>query len=121
MEAGQAQTVKATGTATIAHQFHDATAAPRTSPASLAFRHGAWRERTWSELREHVEGVARGLIALGIEPGDRVSILSNTREEWTWCDYGALCAGACVVPIYQTNSSAECEFILQDAEVRLVV
>jgi long-chain acyl-CoA synthetase len=122
METGSStETVKAARTATIAHQFHEATSQPRTGPAALAFRDGAWRERGWDELREHVERVARGLIALGIEPGDRVSILSNTREEWTWCDYGALCAGACVVPIYQTNSPVECEFILHDAEVRLIV
>ncbi len=45
--------------------------------ASLAFRDGAWRERSWADLRERVELVARGLIDLGIEPGDRVSILSS--------------------------------------------
>src|SRR5262249_48843440 len=89
--------------------------------ASLAFRDGAWRERSWADLRERVELVARGLMALGIEPGDRVSILSSSREEWTWFDYGAQFTGATVVPIYQTNSPAECQHILRDAGVRLVL
>jgi long-chain acyl-CoA synthetase len=108
-------------TPTMAHWFHAALRGRGKETAALAFRDGAWRERSWADLRERVELVSRGLMAVGIEPGDRVSILCSSREEWTWFDYGAQFAGASVVPIYQTNSPAECEHILRDAGVRLVL
>ena len=57
--------------------------------------------------------IAKGLIALGVKPGDRVAILSNTRAEWTLADFGAICAGAVVVPVYQTNSPDECLYVLE--------
>jgi len=59
-----------------------------------------------------VREIAKGLIALGVQPGDRVAILSNTRAEWTLADLGVMCAGAIVVPVYQTNSPDECLYVL---------
>jgi long-chain acyl-CoA synthetase len=60
------------------------------------------------------------LIALGIQAGDRISILGSTRAEWTLCDLGSLCAGAVVAPIYHTNSPGECEHVLGNSQARLV-
>jgi long-chain acyl-CoA synthetase len=117
----EARRAEAVETATMPRWFHAALQGRGPETATLQFRDGAFREGSWSDLRERVELVARGLIDLGIEPGDRVSILSSSREEWSWFDYGAQCAGATVVPIYQTNSPAECEHILRDAGVRLVL
>ena len=75
---------------------------------------------SYAELGDAVRGIARGLMALGIEPGDRVSILSGTRAEWTLADLGALCAGAVVAPIYHTNSPGECRYVLEHAGSRVV-
>ena len=65
--------------------------------------------------------LALGLIALGIEAGDVVSILCSTRAEWTLCEMGAVCAGAVVAPVYHTNSPEECRHVLTDSGARLVI
>ena len=83
-------------------------------------REGAWSDTSYPEFGAAVEQVARGLIGLGIEHGDRVAILSETRPEWTVADLGALCAGAVVVPIYQTNSPEEVRYVLEHSGARLV-
>jgi long-chain acyl-CoA synthetase len=79
-----------------------------------------WQDITYEQLGATVREVAKGLIALGIEHQDKVSILANTRIEWTYCDFGALCAGACVAPIYQTNSPEECHYVLEHSEAKAV-
>ncbi|HSI81262.1 MAG TPA: long-chain fatty acid--CoA ligase, partial [Solirubrobacterales bacterium] len=58
---------------------------------------------------------------LGIEKGDKVSILANTRPEWSYFDFAALTAGATVVPIYQTNSPEECQYVLENSDASVVV
>ena len=58
---------------------------------------------------------------LGIEKGDKVALLSNTRPEWTYFDFAALSAGATVVPIYQTNSPDECQYVLENSDAVAVV
>jgi hypothetical protein len=65
---------------------------------------------------EIVRRLSLGLIDLGIEKGDKVAILSNTRPEWTYFDFAALAAGATVVPIYQTNSPEECQYVLENSD-----
>lgn len=79
-----------------------------------------WQEVTYTQLGETVREISKGLIALGIQPGERISILGNTCIEWTYCDFGALCAGAAVAPIYQTNSPEECQYVLEHSEARAV-
>src|SRR3954465_7929149 len=69
-----------------------------------------WVDGSYTELGEVVREVALGLIALGIEPGDKVSILAHTRPEWTHACFGILTAGGTLVTIYQTNSPAECQY-----------
>jgi long-chain acyl-CoA synthetase len=78
-------------------------------------RDGAWQQATYAELAEIVQEIGLGLIDLGIEPGERLCILSNTRAEWSYVDMAATAAGIIVVPIYQTNSPAECEWVLSDS------
>jgi long-chain acyl-CoA synthetase len=72
-----------------------------------------WKQVSFAGLGAGVRQIAKGLMALGVKPGDRVAILSNTRPEWTLADFGALCAGAVVVPVYQTNSPEECQYVLE--------
>jgi long-chain acyl-CoA synthetase len=90
----------------------------------LAARHkveGEWREMTYAETLRAVEEIALGLAALGIEPGDRVGVLSDTRVEWTLCSYGISAAGAVVVPVYPTNSPRECQWVLGNSGARAVI
>jgi long-chain acyl-CoA synthetase len=96
-------------------------AASRDAAPALRWREGdVWAELTFGQLGARARELARGLIALGIEPGDRVAILSNTRPEWTLADAGSLCAGATVVPVYHTNSPGECRYVLEHAEARAI-
>jgi long-chain acyl-CoA synthetase len=80
-----------------------------------------WVDRGFEEVREIVRPLALGLTELGVEKGDRVSILGNTRPEWTYWDFAALSIGATVVPIYQTNSPEECGYVLENSDAMVVV
>ncbi|MDQ1740534.1 MAG: long-chain acyl-CoA synthetase [Pseudonocardiales bacterium] len=96
----------------------------RTRPdqVSLKVRDGdRWRDVTAAEFAEQVLDVARGLIAAGISAGDRVALMSKTRYEWTLFDFAALAVGAVVVPIYETSSAEQVEWILSDSEAESVV
>ena len=82
---------------------------------------GSWVSKTFDEVGEVVRQLSLGLIELGIEKGDKVSILANTRPEWTYFDFAALTAGATVVPIYQTNSPEECRYVLENSDAKAVI
>ena len=82
---------------------------------------GTWTSKTFAEVGEIVRDLSRGLIELGVEKGDKVAILSNTRVEWTYFDFAALTAGATVVPIYQTNSPEECQYVLENSDAKVVI
>jgi long-chain acyl-CoA synthetase len=84
-------------------------------------REGAWQDVTFAEVAAIAQEIGLGLVDLGVQPGDRVSILCRTRPEWTYCDFGATETGACVVPIYPTNSPEECEWVLSDSGARVVI
>lgn len=75
---------------------------------------------SYPELGTIAGEIARGLIGLGVEAGDRVAILGITSAGWTLADCGALCAGAVVTPIYHTNSPEECAYVLEHSGARLV-
>lgn len=79
-----------------------------------------WHDVTYAELGNIVKSIAKGLIANGVEHGDFVSILANTRPEWSFADFGALCTGAVVAPIYPTNSPEEVEYVLNHAESKVL-
>jgi long-chain acyl-CoA synthetase len=80
-----------------------------------------WTQKTFAEVGETVERLSLGLMALGVEKGDKVSILANTRPEWSYYDFAALSAGATVVPIYQTNSPEECRYVLENSDAKAVI
>ena len=82
---------------------------------------GDWSRTSYAQLGTDVRALAKGLIALGVVAGDRVAILSNTRAEWTLADLGAICAGAVVVPVYQTNSPDECQYVLEHSGATVLV
>jgi len=76
---------------------------------------GAWHEVSYKQLADIVEEIGLGLIDLGIQAGERVCILANTRPEWSYADMAITAAGAVVVPIYQTNSPEECQWVISDS------
>jgi long-chain acyl-CoA synthetase len=82
---------------------------------------GEWRDVTFAELGEIVSEIGRGLIDLGIVPGERVSILCTTRIEWAWCSFAASGAGAAVVPVYPSNSPEECAWVAGNSEAVAVI
>jgi long-chain acyl-CoA synthetase len=79
-----------------------------------------WVETGYEELGRAVSETARGLIDLGLQPGDKVSILSHTRPEWTYANFAILSAGTVSVSIYQTNSAEECHYVLEHSESKAV-
>src|SRR6266511_1056208 len=93
------------------------------SQAAVMYRDdaGEWATRSFAEVGDRVRTLALGLIDLGVEKGDKVSILANTRPEWTYYDFAALTTGAIVVPIYQTNSPEECQYVLENSDAKVVI
>ena len=93
------------------------TAAEKSPGAALLGRKvgGAWRDVTAQEFLAEVRALAKGIVAAGIEAGDRVGLMSRTRYEWTLLDFALFEAGAVVVPIYETSSPEQVEWILSDS------
>ena len=87
-------------------------------PSGASGFSGDWTDVTASQFRDEVIAVAKGLVAAGIEPGDRVALMSHTRYEWTLIDYAIWAAGAVTVPVYETSSAEQAEWILSDSGAR---
>jgi len=112
----------ATGSKTLADLFP--LAVRKHGPAKAVMYKdpsGQWVSKTYDEVGEIVRALSLGLMDLGIEKGDKVAILANTRPEWSYFDFAALSAGATVVPIYQTNSPEECEYVLENSDSVAVI
>ncbi|HSU08733.1 MAG TPA: long-chain fatty acid--CoA ligase [Pseudonocardia sp.] len=93
-------------------------------PDAVALRRrvdDAWVDVTYAAFTAEVVDVARGLVASGIEPGDRIALLSRTRYEWTLFDYAIVAAGAVTVPIYETSSAEQVAWILADSGAKAAV
>ncbi len=84
-------------------------------------RDGTWHEWSFAELGAAVRELARGMAALGLEPGDRVALLGETRPEWTLADAALLAGGFVVVPVYHTNSAEECKYVVDHSGARAIV
>ncbi len=76
---------------------------------------GIWRSISWAEYGEAARNAGQGLMALGLAPGDVVSILSETNKEWMFADLGAICAGASSSGVYTTDSAKQLEYIVNDS------
>ncbi len=110
-----------TGVRTLADLIPRAAAEHGERTAVRYKRDGAWHDVTYAELADTVQEIGLGLIDLGIEPGERLCILANTRPEWSCVDMAATSAATVVVPIYQTNSPEECLWVLSDSEACAIV
>ena len=92
--------------------------------SNIAARHregDRWKEVSYAEAGQQIDELALGLVELGVEPGDRVCILANTRLEWTLASYAISAAGAVIVPVYPTNSPHECKWVAGDSGARAIV
>jgi long-chain acyl-CoA synthetase len=84
-------------------------------PVVARKREGQWTDVTATEFLAEVQAAAKGLIAAGVEPGDRVALMSRTRYEWTLLDFAVWSAGAVTVPVYETSSPEQIAWILGDS------
>ncbi|MCV7231380.1 AMP-dependent synthetase/ligase [Mycobacterium branderi] len=82
---------------------------------------GAWTDVTCAEVADQIRSAASGLIAEGVQAGDRVAIFSATRYEWAILDFAILAVGAVTVPIYETSSAEQVRWVLQDSGAVLVL
>ena len=92
-------------------------------PQHVALRrraNGAWKDVSSKEFQDEVVALAKGVIAAGIEPGDRVAVMSKTRYEWTLVDFALFSAGAVVVPIYETSSAEQVDWICSDSGAKAI-
>lgn len=92
-------------------------AAKPSNPALFAVKgqSGEWENISATEFRRQVEDIAKGLIASGVQAGDRVAIMARTRYEWSLADFAIWFAGAVSVPVYETSSPAQVAWILGDS------
>jgi len=92
-------------------------------PQQVALRRkagAAWQDVTTSQFRDEVTALAKGLVNAGVGVGDRVALMSRTRYEWTLLDYAIWTAGAVSVPIYETSSADQVEWILTDSGAKAI-
>jgi long-chain acyl-CoA synthetase len=95
--------------------MRNAVEAPDALVYSRRDAEGVWRDVTAAQFWAEVHALAKGFIASGVELGDRVALMSRTRYEWTLLDFALWTAGAVVVPVYETSSAEQVEWILQDS------
>jgi len=102
---------------TLTGLFFDAVERFASHPAAFRYKTegGTWQSVSHREVEGRVRAISVGLRELGISPGDRVAILSETRLEWTLTDYACLCARVADVPIYPTLPANQVEYMLRDA------
>ena len=99
----------------------NAVATPNETAFSIKRPSGGWGHVSWTQFADDVDAVARGLIASGIGPGDSIALMSRTRYEWTLVDFAAWSAGAVVVPVYETSSPEQVQWIFSDSGARVAV
>jgi long-subunit acyl-CoA synthetase (AMP-forming) len=98
----------------------DRTAQARANaPALTRKRNGSWETITWTEYRRQVRLAARGLIALGVGPGEHITIIGSNRPEWFVADISAIAAGAVPAGIYATSSAEQCQYVAHHCEARV--
>ncbi len=84
-------------------------------------RFGVWREHTWADYYDQARAFGLGLVALGLQAGDRVAVHSEDRPEWLFAEIGAICVGASSLGIYPTSPATEVEYLLAHSEARFLV
>ena len=104
----------------VGRQFFDRVSATPNREAYRYPKGERWESQTWQETGDHVTKLAAGLVALGIEPEQRVGIASATRVEWILADLAVMCAGAATTTVYPSTMADDVGYILADSECRVV-
>ena len=81
---------------------------------------GVWESQTWGEYGENAKKIGQALLASGLNPGDKVSILSQTRLEWVMCDMAIMCVGCVTAPVYHSNTKEQVLYIAEHSDARLM-
>jgi len=94
---------------------------PNGALFSLPTSDGGWSDVTAAEFHRQVKALAKGFIAAGVRPGDKIGFMCKTRYEWTLVDFATWFAGAALVPIYETSSPSQVQYILDDSEAHHMI
>jgi len=94
---------------------------PNGALFALPTADGGWTDVTAAEFHRQVVALAKGFMAAGIAPGDKIGFMCKTRYEWTLVDFAAWFAGAALVPIYETSSPNQVQYILDDSEAHHMI
>jgi long-chain acyl-CoA synthetase len=123
MEAGTAPvaaTSGGTGSKTMADLGLRAAQKFGDTPALMHKVGDEWQNISYAAFGDTISEIGRGLIDLGLQPGEKVAILSHSRPEWVYANYATLASGCASVAIYQTNSPEECHYVLSHSEAKAV-
>src|SRR5271154_7144094 len=101
--------------------FFEIAAGHGDKPFLWAKRDGKYDSLSWAETARTVNRLARGLVALGVEPGDRIALAAENRPEWAIADLAIMSAGAITVPAYTTNTIDDHRHVLGNAGARIVI
>lgn len=113
--------VRPSSTSSLVNAFVAQAARRAAEPALRYRRHGTWTEISWQQWHDQARAIAAALIALGVEPGDRVAIVSRTRIEWAIADLGVLMAGAVTTGISPWCPADRSAFLLNDSGAKVVM
>lgn len=105
----------------MAHAFYNTVDTCGSRTAQKYKDGGQWTTKTYSEFAEIVEEMSNGLLALGLEKGDRVCLIAQTSAQWGWSDFAILSAGGVTVTVYPSLSPEEMSFIGKHAEARFMI
>lgn len=94
---------------------------PNGALFSLPTADGGWSDLTAAEFHRQVKALAKGFIAAGVKPGEKIGFMCKTRYEWTLVDFATWFAGAVLVPIYETSSPSQVQYILDDSEANHMI
>jgi long-chain acyl-CoA synthetase len=119
VEVTESRTREALGAATIAEAFR-ITAAERAEEVAIRTRQDAFTI-TWGELRERVDALAGGLAKLGVQRGDTVALMLSNRPEFHLCDLAAMMLGAAPFSIYNTYTPEQIQYLMSDAEAKVLI
>src|SRR5215475_10968251 len=120
MNAFGAQAIAIIGQTTVPALFWHRVTSRADKVALREKDRGIWRAYTWGEYGEAAKAIGSGLIALGLQPGEHVAILSDNNKEWLFCDLGVLCAAGVSTGIYPTDSPAQLEYLINDCKAKFL-
>ncbi len=106
---------------TLVEIFWDRVPRSGDRTAQKVKRHGQWVEISWRQYGEIVREIALGLLAVGLQKGEAVALLSESRGEWVHCDFGILSAGCVTIPIYPTYPADQVVYIVNDSEAKILI